>query len=162
MFAWFTTRIYSSNNYSINCSDFPIIHLGDPSPPSKSDKTLYTGIYLPTFREDTNFIIKLLVLCLGALYGPKGEPPLVFIMVFILVFICQPFWTFPLEKKFPPSPVVAVATNIRYEGDVGKFELRNQESQFFSRCRVLGAWVDDMEQFLIHFYSAYTYRWMLK
>ena len=27
----------------------------------------------------------------GGPYGPKGEPPLVFIMVFILVFICQPF-----------------------------------------------------------------------
>ena len=41
-------------------------------PPSKSDKTLYTGIYLPTFREGTNFIIKLLVSCLGTLTGP-GE-----------------------------------------------------------------------------------------
>ncbi len=54
--------------------DFPIIHLGDP-PPSKSDKTLYTGIYLPTFREGTNFIIKLLVSCLGALTGPRESPP---------------------------------------------------------------------------------------
>ena len=55
--------------------DFPIIHLGDPPPPKKSDKTLYTGIYLPTFREGTNFIIKLLVSCLGALTGPGGGPP---------------------------------------------------------------------------------------
>ena len=31
--------------------DFPIINLGGPPPPSKSDKTLYTGIYLPNFRE---------------------------------------------------------------------------------------------------------------
>ena len=46
-----------------------------PSPPPKSDKTLYTGIYLPTFREGTNFIIKLLVSCLGALTGPGGGPP---------------------------------------------------------------------------------------
>ena len=30
-----------------------------PLPPSKSDKTLYTGIYLPTFWEGTHFIIKL-------------------------------------------------------------------------------------------------------
>ena len=44
-------------------------------PPPKSDKTLYTGIYLPTFREGTNFIIKLLVSCLGALTGPGGGPP---------------------------------------------------------------------------------------
>ena len=44
-------------------------------PPSKSDKTLYTGIYLPTFREGTNFIIKLLVSCLGALTGPRESPP---------------------------------------------------------------------------------------
>ena len=65
---------------SNNIRDFPIIHLGDPPP--KSDKTLYTGIYLPTFREGTNFIIKLLVSCLGALTGPGGAPPLVFIMVF--------------------------------------------------------------------------------
>ena len=57
-----------------NIGDFPIIHLGDP-PPSKSDKTLYTGIYLPTFREGTNFIIKLLVSCLGALTGPRESPP---------------------------------------------------------------------------------------
>ena len=28
-------------------------------PPSKSEKTLYTGIYLPTFREGTHFTIKL-------------------------------------------------------------------------------------------------------
>ena len=44
-------------------------------PPQKSDKTLYTGIYLPTFREGTNFIIKLLVSCLGALTGPRDSPP---------------------------------------------------------------------------------------
>ena len=43
--------------------DFPRIHFGYPLPHSKSDKTLYTGIYLPTFREGTNFIIKLLVFC---------------------------------------------------------------------------------------------------
>ena len=41
--------------------DYPSIHFGDP--PSKSDKTLYTGIYLPTLREGTHFIIKLVVLC---------------------------------------------------------------------------------------------------
>ena len=46
-----------------------------PLPPLKSDKTLYTGIYLPTFREGTNFIIKLLVSCLGALTGPRESPP---------------------------------------------------------------------------------------
>ena len=45
------------------------------TPPSKSDKTLYIGIYLPTFREGTNFIIKLLVSCLGALTGPRESPP---------------------------------------------------------------------------------------
>ena len=45
-------------------------------PPPKSDKTLYTGIYLPTFREGTNFIIKLLVSCLGALTGPRESPSL--------------------------------------------------------------------------------------
>ena len=66
---------------SMSLSGFSYYTLWGPPSPSKSDKTLYTGIYLPTFREDTNFIIKLLVLCLGALYGPKGEPPLVFIMV---------------------------------------------------------------------------------
>ena len=43
-------------------------------PPSKSDKTLYTGIYLPTFREGTHFIIKLVVSCLGALTGPRESP----------------------------------------------------------------------------------------
>ena len=32
----------------------------------------------------------------GGPYGPKGEPPLVIIMVFI----CKPFGTFPLEKNF--------------------------------------------------------------
>ena len=53
--------------------DFPIINFA-PYPPSKSDKTLYTGIYLSTFREGTNFIIKLLVSCLGALTGPKESP----------------------------------------------------------------------------------------
>ena len=48
-----------------------------PSPPSKSDKTLYTGIYLPTFREGTHFIIKVVVLCLGALTGLRESlPPL--------------------------------------------------------------------------------------
>ncbi len=31
-------------------------------PPSKSDKTLYTDIYLSTFREGTHFIIKVVVL----------------------------------------------------------------------------------------------------
>ena len=44
-------------------------------PPPKSEKTLYNGIYLPTFRVGTNFIIKLLVSCLGALTGPGGGPP---------------------------------------------------------------------------------------
>ena len=42
-----------------------------PPPPSKSDKTLYTDIYLPTIREGTHFIIKVVVLCLGALTGPR-------------------------------------------------------------------------------------------
>ena len=42
--------------------------------PSKSDKTLYTGIYLQTFREGTHFIIKLVVSCLGALTGPRESP----------------------------------------------------------------------------------------
>ena len=73
LFSWwgkpimFIPHIYESFHpwRSHEDRDFPIIHLGDPSPlpPSKSDKTLYTGIYLPTFREGTNFIIKLLVSC---------------------------------------------------------------------------------------------------
>ena len=54
--------------------ELPSIHRGDP-PPSKSNKTLYTDIYLPTFQEGTNFIIKLLVSCLGALTGPRETPP---------------------------------------------------------------------------------------
>ena len=33
----------------------------------------------------------------GGPYGPKGEPPLVIIMVFILVFICQPFGRVPVS-----------------------------------------------------------------
>ena len=56
---------------------FLVYTLGTPPPPSKSDKTLYTDIYLPTFREDTHFIIKLVVLCLGALTGLRESlPPL--------------------------------------------------------------------------------------
>ena len=53
---------------------FLVYTLGTPPPPSKSDKTLYTGIYLPTFREGTHFIIKLVVSCLGALTGPRESP----------------------------------------------------------------------------------------
>ena len=60
-------------NLIINIGIFLLYTLG--APPPKSDKTLYTGIYLPTFREGTNFIIKLLVSCLGALTGPGGGPP---------------------------------------------------------------------------------------
>ena len=41
-------------------------------PPQKSDKTLYTGIYLPTFREGTNFIIKTVSFVSGGPYGPGG------------------------------------------------------------------------------------------
>ena len=40
-------------------------------PPLPPPQNLYTGIYLPTFREGTNFIIKQLVSCLGALTGPR-------------------------------------------------------------------------------------------
>ena len=36
------------------------------------------SLYLPTFREGTNFIIKLLVSCLGALTGPGGAPPSIY------------------------------------------------------------------------------------
>ena len=43
-------------------------------PPSKSDKTLYTGIYLPTFREGTNFIIKLFRVW-GPLRAQGRAPP---------------------------------------------------------------------------------------
>ena len=64
-------NIYPMQIYGI----FLVYTLGTLPPPSKSDKTLYTGIYLPTFREGTNFIIKLLVSCLGALTGPGGGPP---------------------------------------------------------------------------------------
>ena len=45
------------------------------TPPQNLDKTLYTGIYLPTFREGAHFIIKLLVSCLGAVTGPRKSPP---------------------------------------------------------------------------------------
>ena len=36
--------------YILQNGDFPCIHLGDP-PPSKSDKTLYTDIYLPKNQD---------------------------------------------------------------------------------------------------------------
>ena len=51
---------------------FLVYTLGTPPPPSKSDKTLYTGIYLPTFREGTHFIIKTVSFVSGGPYGPRG------------------------------------------------------------------------------------------
>ena len=52
---------------------FLVYTLGTPPPPSKSDKTLYTDIYLSTFREGTHFIIKRVSFVSGGPYWPKGE-----------------------------------------------------------------------------------------
>ena len=48
--------------------DFPIIHL----PPPGIYNGIYTGIYLPTFREGTHFIIKTVSFVSGGPYGPRG------------------------------------------------------------------------------------------
>ena len=47
--------------------DFHIINFAPPPPPSKSGKTLFTGIYLSTFREGTNFRVSPII--------HLGDPP---------------------------------------------------------------------------------------
>ena len=41
-------------------------------PPPGIYNGIYTGIYLPTFREGTNFIIKTVSFISGGPYGPGG------------------------------------------------------------------------------------------
>ena len=55
----FLMLIFEANTFKILFRDwdFPIIPLGAPPPPSKSDKTLYTGIYLPTLGGSPRYII---------------------------------------------------------------------------------------------------------
>ena len=70
--------------------DFPIIHLGDLPPLKIWQNSLYW--YLSAnLSGGYKFYNKTVSFVSGGPYGPKGEPPLVIIMVFILVFICQPF-----------------------------------------------------------------------
>ena len=66
----------------VNLALYPIWHRSqfgtEPNlAPSKSEKSLYTGIYLPTFREGTHSIIKPVVVS-GALTGPRESPPFPF------------------------------------------------------------------------------------
>ena len=59
----------------------------------------------PPKSDETHFVIKLVVLCLGALTGPRENilPPLLpqkLTKLFILVFFCQPFGAGTLSFMF--------------------------------------------------------------
>ena len=58
---------------------------GGPYGPKRGGNIFNTGPLMPKFEEGTVSFMS------WGPYGPRGGPPLVFIMVFIMVFICQHF-----------------------------------------------------------------------
>ena len=67
-----------------------LLHLGDP-PPLKIWQNSLCWYLSANLSGGYLFHNKTVSFVSGGPYGPKGEPPLVFIIVFILVFICQHF-----------------------------------------------------------------------